>query len=208
MQTKEHWENVYSTKAAEEVSWFQEHARLSLQIICDSALAPDGRIIDVGGGASTLVDDLLSAGFSKITVLDLSAAALARAKARLGSRAASVQWLEANILDVTLPASTYDVWHDRAVFHFLTSESERHRYVEQVLHAVKPGGLVIVATFAEDGPEKCSGLPVMRYSADGVHAEFGNTFELLGSQRESHLTPTGKEQKFVYCSCKRLGGSA
>ncbi len=208
MQTKEHWENVYSTKAAEEVSWFQEHARLSLQIICDSALAPDGRIIDVGGGASTLVDDLLSAGFSKITVLDLSAAALAKAKARLGSRAASVQWLEANILDVTLPASTYDVWHDRAVFHFLTSESERHRYVEQVLHAVKPGGLVIVATFAEDGPEKCSGLPVMRYSADGVHAEFGNTFELLGSQRESHLTPTGKEQKFVYCFCRRLGGSA
>ena len=208
MQTKEHWENVYSTKAAEEVSWFQEHAGLSLQIIRDSALAPDGRIIDVGGGASTLVDDLLSAGFSKITVLDLSAAALARAKARLGSRAASVQWLEANILDVTLPASTYDVWHDRAVFHFLTSESERHRYVEQVLHAVKPGGLVIVATFAEDGPEKCSGLPVMRYSADGVHAEFGNTFELLGSQRESHLTPTGKEQKFVYCFCKRLGGSA
>ena len=208
MQTKEHWENVYSTKAADEVSWFQEHARLSLQIIRDSALAPDGRIIDVGGGASTLVDDLLSAGFSKITVLDLSAAALAKAKARLGSRAASVQWLEANILDVTLPASTYDVWHDRAVFHFLTSESERHRYVEQVLHAVKPGGLVIVATFAEDGPEKCSGLPVMRYSADGVHAEFGNTFELLGSQRESHLTPTGKEQKFVYCFCKRLGGSA
>ena len=208
MQTKEHWENVYSTKAAEEVSWFQEHARLSLQIICDSALAPDGRIIDVGGGASTLVDDLLSAGFSKITVLDLSAAALARAKARLGSRAASVQWLEANILDVTLPASTYDVWHDRAVFHFLTSESERHRYVEQVLHAVKPGGLVIVATFAEDGPEKCSGLPVMRYSTEGLHAEFGNTFELLGSQRESHLTPTGKEQKFVYCFCRRLGGSA
>ena len=208
MQTKEHWENVYSTKAADEVSWFQEHAGLSLQIIRDSALAPDGRIIDVGGGASTLVDDLLSAGFSKITVLDLSAAALAKAKARLGSRAASVQWLEANILDVTLPASTYDVWHDRAVFHFLTSESERHRYVEQVLHAVKPGGLVIVATFAEDGPEKCSGLPVMRYSADGVHAEFGNTFELLGSQRESHLTPTGKEQKFVYCFCKRLGGSA
>ncbi len=208
MQTKEHWENVYSTKAADEVSWFQEHARLSLQIIRDSALAPDGRIIDVGGGASTLVDDLLSAGFSKITVLDLSAAALAKAKARLGSRAASVQWLEANILDVTLPASTYDVWHDRAVFHFLTSESERHRYVEQVLHAVKPGGLVIVATFAEDGPEKCSGLPVMRYSTEGLHAEFGNTFELLGSQRESHLTPTGKEQKFVYCFCRRLGGSA
>jgi len=208
MQTKEHWENVYSTKAAEEVSWFQEHAGLSLQIIRDSALAPDGRIIDVGGGASTLVDDLLSAGFSKITVLDLSAAALAKAKARLGSRAASVQWLEANILDVTLPASTYDVWHDRAVFHFLTSESERHRYVEQVLHAVKPGGLVIVATFAEDGPEKCSGLPVMRYSTEGLHAEFGNTFELLGSQRESHLTPTGKEQKFVYCFCRRLGGSA
>ena len=208
MQTKEHWENVYSTKAADEVSWFQEHAGLSLQIIRDSALAPDGRIIDVGGGASTLVDDLLSAGFSKITVLDLSAAALAKAKARLGSRAASVQWLEANILDVTLPASTYDVWHDRAVFHFLTSESERHRYVEQVLHAVKPGGLVIVATFAEDGPEKCSGLPVMRYSTEGLHAEFGNTFELLGSQRESHLTPTGKEQKFVYCFCRRLGGSA
>jgi 2-polyprenyl-3-methyl-5-hydroxy-6-metoxy-1,4-benzoquinol methylase len=208
MQTKEHWENVYSTKAADEVSWFQEHAGLSLQIIRDNALAPDGRIIDVGGGASTLVDDLLSAGFSKITVLDLSAAALAKTKARLGARAVSVQWLEANILDVTLPASTYDVWHDRAVFHFLTAEAERHRYLEQVLHAVKQGGLVIVATFAEDGPEKCSGLPVMRYSTEGLHAEFGNTFELLGSQRESHLTPTGKEQKFVYCFCRRMGGSA
>ncbi|OGT69876.1 MAG: methyltransferase [Gammaproteobacteria bacterium RIFCSPLOWO2_02_FULL_57_10] len=204
MQSKQHWETVYTTKATDEVSWFQNHAELSLKIIRDSDIPLSGKIIDVGGGASTLVDDLLGAGYSNISVLDLSGAALAKAKARLGEKAAAIKWLEANILDVDLPANHYDVWHDRAVFHFLTTEAERHRYVEQVMRAVKPGGLVIVATFAEDGPEKCNGLPVMRYSTEALHSEFGDAFQLLGSEPEVHITPAGKEQKFVYCFCKRM----
>ncbi|MEX0619313.1 MAG: class I SAM-dependent methyltransferase [Pseudohongiellaceae bacterium] len=203
MQSKEHWEKVYSSKKADEVSWFQRHAELSLKIIRDNHVPADGAIIDVGGGASILVDDLIENGYSEITVLDLSATALEKAKARLGAKASSVRWLEANVLDVDLPANGYDVWHDRAVFHFLTSHTERHRYVQQVLRAVKPGGLVIVATFAEDGPDKCSGLPVMRYSTSALHSEFGKPFELLGSEPELHRTPAGNEQKFVYCFCKR-----
>lgn len=202
---KTHWEKVYSTKASTEVSWFQEHAALSLKLIRDAGTPTSAAIIDVGGGASTLVDDLLSHGYSRLSVLDLSAAALATAQARLGEHAKDVTWLEANILDVALPQHAYDVWHDRAVFHFLTSEDERHRYVLQVLHAVKPGGLVIVATFAEDGPEKCSGLPVMRYSAGELHGQFGEPFELLGHEKETHHTPGGADQKFVYCFCRKAG---
>lgn len=201
---KAHWEKVYTTKADTEVSWFQQHAALSLKLIRDAGIPTSASIIDVGGGAATLVDDLLALGYAKLTVLDLSAAALARARARLGARASEVTWLEANILDVALPSQGYDVWHDRAVFHFLTSDGERQRYVQQVLHAVKPGGLVIVATFAEDGPEKCSGLPVMRYSAGELHGQFGAPFELLGHEKETHHTPGGAEQKFVYCFCRKM----
>lgn len=204
MQSKEHWEKVYSTKATDEVSWFQEHAALSLKLIRDAGVSLTASIIDVGGGASTLVDDLLSNGYENITVLDLSGAALAKAKARLGGRASCVQWLEANVIEAELPALAYDVWHDRAVFHFLTTAEERHAYVQAVLRAVKPGGLVIVATFAEDGPTKCSGLPVMRYGANELHAEFGEPFLLLGHEKESHHTPGGNEQKFVYCFCRKV----
>ena len=171
MQTKEHWEKVYSTKAATQVSWFQEHAAMSLQLITRHNVPLSAAIIDVGGGASTLVDDLLDAGYRQITVLDLSGAALATAQARLGERASLVQWREANVLEVEMPAQGFDVWHDRAVFHFLTTEQERQAYVQQVLRAVKPGGLVIVATFAEDGPTQCSGLPVMRYDANDLHTQ-------------------------------------
>jgi 2-polyprenyl-3-methyl-5-hydroxy-6-metoxy-1,4-benzoquinol methylase len=204
VQSKDHWENVYTTKAADEVSWFQEHAALSLKLIQEAGVPLTASIIDVGGGASTLVDDLLASGYENVTVLDLSGAALATAKARLGGRAADVQWLDANILDAELGLNTYDLWHDRAVFHFLTSEQERCAYVRAVLRAVKPGGLVIVATFAEDGPSKCSGLPVMRYDAKELHAEFGEPFVLLGHEKESHHTPGGNEQKFVYCFCRKL----
>ena len=205
MQTKEHWEKVYSTKAATQVSWFQEHAAMSLQLITRHNVPLSAAIIDVGGGASTLVDDLLDAGYRQITVLDLSGAALATAQARLGERASLVQWREANVLEVELPAQGFDVWHDRAVFHFLTTEQERQAYVQQVLRAVKPGGLVIVATFAEDGPTQCSGLPVMRYDANDLHAQFGAPFATLGHEKESHMTPGGNEQKFVYCFCRRQG---
>ena len=203
MQSREHWEKVYSSKDSDEVSWFQEHAELSLKIIRNNGTPADASIIDVGGGASTLVDDLIDYGYSAITVLDLSISALEKAKMRVGNKGASVSWLEADVLSADLPINTYDVWHDRAVFHFLTSESERHQYVKQVLRSVKHGGLVIVATFAEDGPDKCSGLPVMRYSTSALHAEFGELFKLLGSEPEVHFTPAGNEQKFVYCCCKR-----
>lgn len=203
MEPKDHWEKVYASKAATEVSWFQPHAQLSLKLIRDAGVPASASIIDVGGGASTLVDDLLAAGYASVTVLDLSGSALAAARARLGTRAAQVQWVEANVVEVDLPAHAYDVWHDRAVFHFLTAEQDRRAYVQAVLRAVKPGGLVIVATFAEDGPTQCSGLPVMRYSAHELHAEFGAPFVLLGHEQESHHTPAGGEQKFVYCFCRK-----
>lgn len=203
MQSKEHWERVYSTKPADAVSWYQEHAEQSLRLIRRTGLPRSASIIDVGGGAATLVDDLLRGGYSSITVLDLSAAALAAARTRLGDKASAVTWLVANITQVELPAVSYDIWHDRAVFHFLTSESERHAYVAAVLRAVKPGGHVIVATFGEEGPQQCSGLPVMRYSPEGLHAEFGEPFTLVGHEQEDHRTPSGAVQKFIYCYCRR-----
>lgn len=203
MEPKNHWEQVYSTKATTEVSWFQEHAKLSLKLIQDAGIPRSAEIIDVGGGASILVDDLLANGYQHITVLDISGAALAAASTRLGAQAANVKWLEANILDVRLPEHTYDVWHDRAVFHFLLTPEQRHAYVQTVLRSVKPGGLVIVATFGEDGPSMCSGLPVMRYSANELHQEFGEPFTLLGHEKESHKTPAGKVQEFVYCLCRK-----
>ena len=204
MESKNHWENVYTSKRETEVSWFQEHAHLSLKIISDANIPTSASIIDVGGGASTLVDDLLFNGYKRVTVLDLSEAAMIVAKARVGANDSEVRWLNADILTVDLPTHSYDVWHDRAVFHFLTTEAQRHVYVQKVLAAVKPGGLVIVATFAEDGPTICSGLPVMRYSASGLHSEFGESFELLGHEKESHHTPGGNEQKFVYCFCRKV----
>lgn len=203
MPSKDHWEHVYSSKQANGVSWFQERAEQSLQLIRGTGVPASAAIIDVGGGASTLVDDLLANGYSAVSVLDLSAAALTVAKARLGQQASAVQWLEGDITKTPLPAHAFDVWHDRAVFHFLTSKEDRQAYVETVLRAVKPGGHVIVATFAEDGPLQCSGLPVMRYAPDALHAEFGAPFSLVQHEREVHRTPFGTEQKFVYCYCRK-----
>jgi len=160
-------------------------------------------IIDVGGGASTLVDGLSAEGYSNITVLDVSGAALAQAADRLGADAARVTWLEANILDIQLPVSGYELWHDRAVFHFLTDAADRRRYVEQVLGAVRVGGHVVVATFASDGPARCSGLEVARYDPDELHAQFGSEFQLLESAREEHRTPSGAGQAFIYCMCRK-----
>jgi 2-polyprenyl-3-methyl-5-hydroxy-6-metoxy-1,4-benzoquinol methylase len=203
MQSKDHWEHVYATKAATEVSWFQEHAHQSVELIRQTVVTTEAGIIDVGGGASTLVDDLLAAGYTNVTVMDLSEAALSAAKDRLAERAGHVSWLVGDITQAELPRHAYDVWHDRAVFHFLTTPEEREAYVKAVLHSVKPGGHVIVATFAEDGPEKCSGLPVMRYSVDKLHAEFGVPFTLLMQHRDEHHTPFGTVQKFIYCLCRK-----
>ncbi len=200
---KTHWDRVYQTKPADQVSWFQEHAERSLQFIRNTGVAKDGHIIDVGGGASTLVDDLLREGYRNLTVLDISVAALQAAQRRLGEAADRVHWLEADITQIEFPEASVDVWHDRAVFHFLTFAQDRLRYVQAVLRAVKPGGHVIVATFAEDGPLQCSGLDIMRYRPDSLHDEFGAAFDLIDSVDEAHHTPSGAEQKFIYCYCRR-----
>ena len=208
MQPKQHWETVYTTKSTDSVSWFQTHAQLSLDLIKAATADKDAGIIDVGGGASTLVDDLLAEGYRDLTVLDLSAAALNAARQRLGAQESKVRWIEADITAVELPAKHYDIWHDRAVFHFLTTQKQRDAYVRTVFNSVKPGGHVIVATFAEDGPLQCSGLPVMRYRADELHDEFGDAFTLVKHQKEEHHTPSGKVQQFVYCYCRRLNWAA
>jgi SAM-dependent methyltransferase len=202
MRASEHWEAVYEKKAPADVSWYRRHLDRSLGFIEGAGLARDAGIIDVGGGASTLVDDLLARGYSNLTVLDVSAKALEAAKARLGGAAARVRWLVADITEVELPAAAYDFWHDRAVFHFLREQDERRRYVAAVRRSLKPGGHVLLATFGPDGPTKCSGLEVARYDADELHAQLGPGFVKLGSASEVHETPWGAAQSFVYCHCK------
>ena len=202
MDPRAHWQKVYGTRKPTEVSWYQPSAVVSLSMI--RRVAPDhaAAIIDVGGGASTLVDGLLAEGYTNVSVLDVSATALTEASARLGENASRVAWLEANVLETPLPAGAYYVWHDRAVFHFLTDPADRRRYVEQVHAAVRVGGYVMVATFAPDGPAKCSGLEVVRYAPAQLHAQFGADFQLLDSAREEHHTPEGAIQPFVYCLCR------
>lgn len=195
---KSHWENIYTVKAPMEVSWYQPHPNTSVDLIT-SRLEKTAQIIDVGGGASTLVDDLLSQGFRDITVLDIASAALEKSKMRLCERAASVTWLEADITHTSLPPSHYDLWHDRAVFHFLTDKQDRLSYIRAADESLKPGGYLIVATFAPDGPQKCSGLDTVRYSPDKLQSEFGDNFQLVESVSEAHQTPFGTEQKFIYC---------
>ncbi len=197
-----HWEQVYQTKKADAVSWYRPHLDTSLALIQKAVTDPQSSIIDVGGGESTLVDDLLGLGFLDISVFDISATALQVTQQRLGALASSVNWLVGDITHADLPTHRYDVWHDRAVFHFLTQPEQRAAYVRQVKQAVKPGGLVIVATFAPDGPEKCSGLEVARYDAEALHRQFGTHFRLIESQRETHQTPFGTTQQFVYCTCR------
>jgi ubiquinone/menaquinone biosynthesis C-methylase UbiE len=203
MNRKSHWESIYSTKPSSALSWYQRHAQRSLDLISRTRVPKDGKILDVGGGDSLLVDELIARGYNDVTVLDLSRAALDRARKRLGEAATGrVTWLEGDVLETEMPGEEFDIWHDRAVFHFLTTHAERNAYIESVQRAVRPGGYVIVATFAEDGPTQCSGLPVERYSAAELHSTFGSAFQLLGSEREVHHTPAGVEQSFTYCWCR------
>jgi 2-polyprenyl-3-methyl-5-hydroxy-6-metoxy-1,4-benzoquinol methylase len=204
MNLKMHWEHIYETKAPTQVSWYQEHAQLSLQYIRNTGIQKTDLIIDVGGGTSTLVDDLITKGFQNITVLDISGAALQLARQRLGVKAGAVNWIGADITYADLPHQAYDLWHDRAVFHFLTQLADRQRYVDCVRQAVRPGGHVIVATFATDGPDQCSGLEVMRYNPESLHSEFDGDFDPVSSSRETHHTPFGTEQKFIYCYCRKF----
>ena len=202
MDVKTHWEKVYKTKRPESVSWYRAHLEASLELIQRAAPARSASIIDVGGGESTLVDDLLARGYQNITVLDVSQTAIDVAKKRLGPASERVQWIVADIAKAELAPNAYDVWHDRAVFHFLTAMDERVAYVRQVASAVKLGGHVLVSTFGPEGPTKCSGLDVVRYDAESLHAEFGIRFRPLGSFEELHRTPFGATQQFLYCLCR------
>lgn len=199
MPNKDHWENVYTSKASDGVSWFQEHQQTSLELIQASGIATSAAVIDVGGGASTLVDDLLLAEFTQLTVLDLSSAALEKTKSRLGDNAEKVTWLSSDITQTQFAANSYSLWHDRAVFHFLTDPTARAAYKNNLVHALQPKGFLVIATFAEDGPTKCSNLPVMRYSTEELYAEFSANFLLLEARKETHKTPFDTTQNFVYC---------
>lgn len=198
---KAHWEGVYASKREDEVSWYQERPGSSLELIRRCRLAPGARVIDVGGGASRLVDGLLDQGLA-VTVLDLAGAALARTRARLGARAAQADWIEADITAWS-PAAPFDLWHDRAVFHFLTDAADRAAYRERLLAGTRSGSFVVIGTFAQDGPERCSGLPVARYSAGQLAAELGKEFVLVDELNELHATPAGKNQSFQFCRFHR-----
>lgn len=201
----EHWENVYRSKPRDTVSWFRPHLERSLDWI--QAALPDrrARLIDIGGGASTLPDDLLARGYENLCVLDLSEASLAVSRQRLGAAAARVSWRQGDIRDVALDAHSIDLWHDRAVFHFFTDDGDRRAYLRQLAHTLKPGGHLVIATFAPDGPARCSGLPVQRYDAAALHRLLGTDYHLLQQAVEAHETPGGAVQPFTYCHFRRAG---
>jgi 2-polyprenyl-3-methyl-5-hydroxy-6-metoxy-1,4-benzoquinol methylase len=202
MDARKHWESIYSTKAPDAVSWFRPHLEISISLIERAAPDHSGAIIDVGGGESTLADDLLERGYRNITVLDISRTALEVSKRRLGTAAERIRWLAADITQPGVLCDSYDVWHDRAVFHFLTERKDRVAYVQNVIANVRPGGHVIVSTFGPAGPKTCSGLSVMRYDAESLHDEFGARFRLIESSKELHTTPFGTTQQFLYCYCR------
>ena len=199
---KEHWDKIYATTPPERVSWYRPHLEISLSLIEHAVSGPSAAIIDVGGGESTLVDDLLRRGYQNVTVLDISQTAIDVAKQRLKEKAERVVWIAADITRVDLPPAAYDLWHDRAVFHFLTSPEQREAYVRIAARSVKRGGHVIVATFGPEGPARCSGLEVMRYDAESLHDQFGTRFRLVESAKELHQTPFATTQQFVYCYCR------
>jgi len=204
MNSKAHWEAVYATKPTEAVSWYEAAPTRSIALLTDAGLTVASRVLDVGGGDSLLPGALVALGVRHITVLDLSGAALNRAQARLGDRATGVEWLEGDVTTVELPPDGYDLWHDRAVFHFLTDAEDRALYVASATRSVRVGGSVIIATFAPDGPTRCSGLDVVRYSPEGLAAEFGPGFVLRHGFRDVHQTPTGAEQRFAFAVLSRV----
>jgi len=200
---KDHWEHVYSGKKPTQVSWYQQHPQYSLDLVKATGVDVSARIIDIGGGASTLVDLLLDAGYQNLSVLDIAHGAIEQAKSRLGSGADKVTWLEQDITGFS-PDEPYDVWHDRAVFHFLTDQIDRSSYVRIMSRALKPGAHAIIATFDLDGPVRCSGLDIVRYSPETMSAVLGDNFQLVETRTEAHVTPRAAVQNFVYCRYKRV----
>ena len=199
MNTREPWEQVYATKAPDQVSWSSPHLETSLELIERAAPSKSAAIIDIGGGASTLVDDLLAHGYQNLTIIDISHAAIDTTRKRLAANADCVDWRVGDITQFALEPAQFDLWHDRAVFHFLTNPTDRAAYVRQILRAVQPGGHVIVGTFGPEGPTRCSGLDVVRYDATSLHRELGEQFHLLDSFTQQHRTPFGTTQQFLYC---------
>lgn len=207
MNHSNYWNTIYSDRQPGEFSWFQGIPTLSLELLAAAGLHPGSRVIDVGGGASQLVDELLGQGLSDVTVLDISEVAIAHAQRRVERDGSRVRWLVGDMLETPL-GGPFDLWHDRAIFHFLTDLDGRERYVAQLSGALAPGGHAVIATFAEDGPAQCSGLPVVRYTPEQLHSELGDSFRLVETRRDNHLTPDGREQRFIYCLFRRIGPSS
>lgn len=204
MNHNKHWEQTYSSNQTEALGWYTPHLQTSLSWIQELGLDANAPIIDVGGGASTLVDDLLEAGQRSITVLDISDKALSLARARLGEKAKLVKWLEGNITSLDLPTQYYELWHDRAVFHFLTEAGQQRKYRDRLLSALKPRGHLIIGTFTTEAPPKCSGLPVQRYNQKQLENTLGGEFELMRHNKELHITPGGVEQMYLYCHFRKI----
>lgn len=207
IDSRQHWETIYRTKSPDSVSWYQPSLALSLSLIKECGIPPDAAIVDVGGGASTLAGDLLSAGFSDVTVIDISEKALQTSQQRLGGRAGDIKWVAADIRDAGLAAGSIDLWHDRAVFHFMIDGGDRQRYCAALSRALRPGGYVVIATFGPNGPMKCSGLETVRYGPEALGSALGGGFRLLKHEIEHHRTPSGATQEFLYCVFKKNPGS-
>src|SRR3989338_5173804 len=204
MEAKAHWDAIYTQRQPGQVSWYQPHLAVSLKLLANAGLSAGSRVIDVGGGASTLVDDLLARGIRGVTVLDISSRALAATTARIGDEAKCVTWIAADITHAQLPSASYDLWHDRAVFHFLTNTEDRRRYATIMREALKLDGQAVLATFSLQGPPRCSGLEVVRYSPDTLQAELGSSFRLLEAVEEDHKTPSGAVQKKAAAQFRKL----
>ncbi|MFC2027683.1 class I SAM-dependent methyltransferase [Chloroflexota bacterium] len=204
MKQKSHWEGIYHHTDPFTVGWFRLHLETSLQLIDETELNQSAQIIDIGGGCSTLVDDLLDRGFVNITVLDLSSHAIEITKKRLGDRSDEVTWMEADVTKDLLPVNHYDLWHDRAVFHFLTNPEDRSAYRTAVQQSLKPNGQLIMATFSPEAPPKCSGLDVVRYTVDSLCHEFQDGFRLVHSHEQEHVTPSGVRQPYMYCYFRKI----
>jgi len=207
MDARKHWQDVYRSKPADRVGWYKPRLKTSLEWIRDLGVDRNAPIIDVGGGASTLIDDLLNDGHESISVLDISASALEQSKTRLAGRANLVTWLVGNITSIELPENHFELWHDRALFHFLTGTDEQERYRDKLLMALRPGGHLIIGTFAPEAPPKCSGLPVQRYDLELLADTLGAKLDLVRHHKELHITPGGVEQMYLYCEFRRPLGS-